>query len=70
MLGLFEMEPIGDNGALEAVTSHPFCSESCRNAYADVYSDVEILRAGTHEVTVDEPLYCEYCNQIITERAQ
>lgn len=60
VLGVFEMEPIGVGGAFEAVSSHPFCSESCRASYISENGNLAILKAGSHEVTVDG-LVCEQC---------
>jgi hypothetical protein len=32
-LALYELEPIGVGGALEAVATHWFCSETCRSSF-------------------------------------
>lgn len=57
-LALFILEPIGVNGAMEAVHCLRFCSERCRSECAQKQTDTIAL--GTDEDWVDGTV-CDVC---------
>ena len=57
---LYEMEPIGVGGSLEAVAEHIYCSVTCRSKDATMF-DTPIL-PGDAEPSMDG-LQCEGCNR-------
>jgi hypothetical protein len=59
---IFEMDAIGKDGALEAISVHYFCSDACQQKAAP-------LMFGPIELGHDDPnidgLMCEQCNRLL-----
>ena len=64
MLVRYQLEPIGVDGAFEAVRAIPFCSEECRKKddstghYADAIGSLDDFVTGT---------VCEGCGKSVIE---
>lgn len=56
----YEREPIGVDGALEAVSVFYYCSQECREAAPHEDSDID----GESELTMDG-LQCERCGKLL-----
>lgn len=60
---IYEMEPIGVNGSLEAVAVHWYCSEGCRSAGRTDFkvdmAHVIIAEGEDHDWT--DGTRCEWC---------
>jgi hypothetical protein len=59
---IYEMEPIGVNGALEAVAIHWYCSESCRDKDDTLLGDTKIGMNGDYA----DGTVCERCVKPLT----
>ena len=55
---IFELEPIGVDGALEATYSHVFCSDKCREAFK--LTDGQQSKFG-EDVDFIDGCVCETC---------
>lgn len=63
---LFEMEPIGVGGALEAVYAVAFCSEACCDAYARRHPTAGSKAFGPDTSFADGHV-CDECDGPISE---
>ena len=57
---LYEMEPIGIDGHLEAVATLWFCSEGCREAYLSHTEQLVVVASGEDSDYWDG-ICCEEC---------
>ena len=59
---LFEMEPIGVNGALESVTAYGFCSKDCRDAFWTEHKD-HTLSPAEEPNSFEDGHVCDRCGK-------
>ena len=57
---LFELEPIGVNGALESVMSFGFCSENCADTYAEVHTG-QVFSKALEPSDFENGHVCDHC---------
>lgn len=56
---IYELEPIGVDGALEAVCAHYYCSDTCRNAEVETFP---AIRCSEADLSIDG-IVCEHCSK-------
>ena len=59
---IYETEPIGVDGGLEAVAVHHFCTRVCRDSYAGPLKAHQTVALGEDNETIEGEV-CEFCGK-------
>jgi len=58
---LYEMAPIGKDGALEAIHAHYYCSPECRDQDAAQYPAADLVDEPIDQCSYGPEACCDFC---------